>query len=87
MCQVVNFIIFLDKIIYLYLYRLSGHKDISDRLNESMYEVLDILSVYVFGRKPDHKSGERMINVDLNDESININSDQVEAIKKMKQVN
>lgn len=52
-----------------------------------MYEVLDVLTMYAFGRKPDHKNGEHMINVDLNEENININSDQEEAIKKMKQVN
>lgn len=51
-----------------------------------MYEVLDILSVYVFGRKAEHKNGEHMVNFDLNDESI-LDGDQQEAIKRMQQVN
>lgn len=51
-----------------------------------MYEVLDVLSVYVFGRKGEHKNGEHMIKFDPVDESIN-DTDQQEAIKKMQQVN
>lgn len=71
---------------WIYYFRLSGHKDIEERLNDNLYEVLDVLSVYVFGRKAEHKNGEHMVNFDLNDESI-LDSDQQEAIKKMQQVN
>jgi len=51
-----------------------------------MYDVLNILSIFVFGYKADPKNGEHMINYDANDECIKI-SDQQEAIKKMQQVN
>jgi G protein-coupled receptor kinase interacting protein 2 len=67
-------------------FRLSGHKDIEERLNDNLYEVLDVLSVYVYGRKAEHKNGEHMVNFDLNDDSI-LDSDQQDAIKKMQQVN
>lgn len=53
-----------------------------------MYEVLDVLSMYVFGRKAEHKNGQHMINFDPNDERVNDNdTDHQEAIKKMQQVN
>lgn len=71
---------------YMYFSRLSGYKDINERLNDSMYEVLDVLSVYVFGHKLKHKNGEYIINFDPNDENVK-DSDQQEAIKKMQQVN
>ncbi|VVC45781.1 Hypothetical protein CINCED_3A007521 [Cinara cedri] len=65
--------------------KLSGHKDINERLNDCMYEVLDVLSMYVFGRKPNHKNEEHMINLDPNDENVKDN-DQPEAVKKMQQL-
>uniref|UniRef100_A0A2S2PZ11 ARF GTPase-activating protein GIT2 n=1 Tax=Sipha flava TaxID=143950 RepID=A0A2S2PZ11_9HEMI len=65
--------------------KLSGHKDIEERLNDNLYEVLDVLSVYVYGRKAEHKNGEHMVNFDLNDDSI-LDSDQQDAIKKMQQL-
>lgn len=86
MCQVTSSIVFVIKIFYLYFFRLFGHKEINERLNESMYEVLDVLSMYVFGRKAEHKNGEHMINFNVNDEYVK-DGDQLEAIKKMKQVN
>lgn len=51
-----------------------------------MYEVLDVLSLYVFKRKADHTNGEHMIIFDPNDENIK-DSDQQDAIKKMQEVN
>ncbi|XP_060850866.1 ARF GTPase-activating protein GIT2 isoform X1 [Rhopalosiphum padi] len=66
--------------------KLSGHKDISDRLNDSMYEVLDVLSMYVFGRKAEHKNDVHMIPFDPNDECIKQEGDQQEAIQKMQQL-
>lgn len=86
MCQVIDLTVFVVEILYFYFFRLSGHKDINERLIESLYEVLDVLSVYVFGRKAEHKNGKHMINFDPNDERIN-NTDHQEAIKKMQQVN
>lgn len=86
MCQVVNLIVFLVKIIYEDIFRLSGYKDINERLNDSMYEVLDVLSVYVFGHKLEHKNGDHMINFDPNAEKLE-DSDQQEAIKKIQKVN
>lgn len=71
--------------LYLYFFRLSGHKDINERLNDSMYEVLDVISMYVSGRKADHKNGEHMVNINLFDDFIK-EGDQQEAIKKMQQV-
>jgi len=50
-----------------------------------MYEVLDVLSVYAFGYKFEHKDGDHMINFNPNDENVK-DSDQQEAIKKMQQV-
>lgn len=67
--------------------RLSGHKDINDRLNDSMYEVLDALSMYVFGRKTEHKNDVHMIPFDLNDEYLKQEGDHQEAVQKMQQVN
>lgn len=52
-----------------------------------MYEVLDVLSMYVFGRKAEHKNGVHMIPFDPNDECVKQESDQQGAIKKMQQVN
>lgn len=69
----------------LYFFRLSGHKEINERLNDSMYEVLDVLSMYVFGRKPNHKNGEHTINFDLSNESIKDDCYQ-EAVKMMQEV-
>lgn len=91
MCQVSNVIVFiqiLKFIIFFYFFfsRLSGHKDIDERLNDNLYEVLDVLSMYVFGRKAEHKNGEHMVNFDLNNESI-LDGDHQEAIKKMQLVN
>lgn len=86
MCQVIDLTRFVVEILYFYFARLSGHKDINERLIESMYEVLDVLSIYVFGRKAEHKNGEHMINFDQNDERVN-DTDNQEAIKKMQQVN
>lgn len=71
---------------FVYLSRLSGHKDINERLNDSMYEVLDVLSMYVFGRKAEHKNGEHMIHFDKNDNCVQ-DDDQQDAVKKMQQVN
>lgn len=51
-----------------------------------MYEVLDVLSMYVFSRKPNHKNGEHMINFDLVDDNVK-DEDQQEAVKKMQHVN
>jgi len=70
----------------MFFSRLSGYKEINERLNDSIYEVLDVLSVYVFGHKLEHKNGEHIINFDPNDEIVK-DSDQQEAIKKMQQVN
>lgn len=66
--------------------RLSGFKDVRDRLIDSLYEVLDVLSMYVFGRKLDHKNGEHLIDLDLNNENVNLINNQLEAVKKMEQV-
>lgn len=66
--------------------RLSGHKEINERLNDSMYEVLDVLTLYALGRKADHNNGDHMINFDASDECVK-DGDQQEAIKKMQQVN
>lgn len=52
-----------------------------------MYEVLDVLSVYVFNKKADHKNGEHMIIFDLNEEENIKDVDQKEAIKKIQEVN
>jgi len=52
-----------------------------------MYEVLDVLSMYVFGRKTEHKNEVLIIPFDPNDECIKQESDQQEAIQKMQQVN
>jgi len=52
-----------------------------------MYEVLDVLSMYVFGRKSEHKNGVLMIPFDPNDECVKQESDQQGAIQKMQQVN
>lgn len=52
-----------------------------------MYEVLDVLSVYVFKKKADHKNGEHMIIFDLNEEENIKDVDQKEAIKKIQEVN
>lgn len=51
-----------------------------------MYEVLDVLSMYVFKKKADHKNGEHMVIFDPNDENIK-DIDQQESIKKMQEVN
>lgn len=51
-----------------------------------MYEVLDVLSMYVFGRKPDHKNEEHTIYFNLNDEIVKDDSYQ-DAIKKIQEVN
>jgi len=51
-----------------------------------MYEVLDVLSMYVFGRKAEHKNGEHMIHFDKNDNCVQ-DDDQQDAVKKMQQVN
>lgn len=78
--------IFLNLKYYTYIFfRLSGHKDINERLNDSMYEVLDVISMYVSGRKADHKNGEHMVNINLFDDFVK-EGDQQEAIKKMQQV-
>ncbi|KAL4091738.1 hypothetical protein QTP88_026384 [Uroleucon formosanum] len=66
--------------------KLSGHKDINERLNDNMYEVLDVLSMYVFGRKAEHKNEVHMIPFDLNDECVKQESDQQQAIQKMQQL-
>lgn len=52
-----------------------------------MYEVLDALSMYVFGRKTEHKNDVHMIPFDLNDEYLKQEGDQQEATQKMQQVN
>lgn len=52
-----------------------------------MYEVLDALSMYVFGHKTEHKNDVNMIPFDLNDEYLKQEGDQQEAIQKMQQVN
>jgi len=52
-----------------------------------MYEVLDVLSMYVFGRKAEHKNEVHMIPFDPNDECVKQESDQQQAIQKMQQVN
>lgn len=51
-----------------------------------MYEVLDVLSMYVFGRKTEHKNEVHMIPFDPNDECFKQESDQQEAVQKMQQV-
>ncbi|XP_050437119.1 ARF GTPase-activating protein GIT2 isoform X2 [Adelges cooleyi] len=65
--------------------KLAGHKEINERLNNSLYEVLDSLSMYVFGRKPDHKNGEHMIAIDCTDENT-MDENYQEGIKKMQQL-
>lgn len=50
-----------------------------------MYEVLDVISMYVSGRKADHKNGEHVVNIDPFE--FVKDGDQQEAIKKMQQVN
>jgi len=52
-----------------------------------MYEVLDALSMYVFGRKTEHKNDVHMIPFDLNDEYLKQEGDHQEAVQKMQQVN
>lgn len=52
-----------------------------------MYEVLDALSMYVFGRKTEHKNDVHMIPFDPNDEYLKQEGDQQEAVQKMQQVN
>lgn len=70
----------------MYIFRLSGFADIRDRLIDSVNEVLDVLSIYVFGRKLDHKNDQHIIDLDLNNENVNLINDQLEAVKKMEQV-
>lgn len=50
-----------------------------------MYEVLDVISMYAFGRKADHKNGEHMVNIDSFYDFVK-DGDQQGAIKKMQQV-
>lgn len=50
-----------------------------------MYEVLDVISMYVSGHKADHKNGEHVVNIDPFADFTK-DSDQQEAIKKMQQV-
>ncbi|XP_050533134.1 ARF GTPase-activating protein GIT2 [Daktulosphaira vitifoliae] len=65
--------------------KLAGHKDINERLNNSLYEVLDALYLYVLGKKPDHKNGEHMIIINADDDGQKIENYQ-EGIKKMQQL-
>lgn len=50
-----------------------------------MYEVLDVISTYVSGRKADHKNGEHIVNINSFNDFVK-DGDQLEAIKKMQQV-
>lgn len=87
MCaKLVNVLFFVENKLLVYLSRLAGHKDINERLNDSMYEVLDVLSMYVFERKAVHKNGEHLINFDQYNNSVQ-DGDQQDAVKKMQQVN
>ena len=45
----------------MFLFRLAGHLDLSERLIECMYEVTDRLTYFLCNRKPDHKNGEHLI--------------------------
>lgn len=64
---------------------MAGHKEINERLNNSLYEVLDALCMYVFGKKPNHKNGEHMIPINTDNDGLEIENYQ-EGIKKMQQV-
>lgn len=48
-------------------FRLSGHKDLGDRLVECMYELTDRLAYYLCSRKPDHQIGQHYIVPELSD--------------------
>jgi len=47
--------------------RLSGHKDLGDRLVECMYELTDRLAYYLCLRRPDHQIGQHYIVPELSD--------------------
>ncbi|GFG32134.1 hypothetical protein Cfor_06897 [Coptotermes formosanus] len=47
--------------------RLSGHKDLGDRLVECMYELTDRLAYYLCSRKPDHQIGQHYIVPEMSD--------------------
>jgi hypothetical protein len=48
-------------------FRLSGHKDLGDRLVECMYELTDRLAYYLCSRRPDHQIGQHYIVPELSD--------------------
>lgn len=48
-------------------FRLSGHKDLGDRLVECMYELTDRLAYYLCLRRPDHQIGQHYIVPELSD--------------------
>jgi len=66
-------------------FRLSGHRDLGDRLIECMYELTDRLAYYLCSRKPDHQIGQHYIIPEMSD-----SLDQTEfakaAKKKLQQV-
>ncbi|XP_033610986.1 ARF GTPase-activating protein GIT2 isoform X2 [Cryptotermes secundus] len=59
--------------------RLSGHKDLGDRLVECMYELTDRLAYYLCSRKPDHQIGQHYIIPEMSD-----SLDQTELAKVAK---
>lgn len=70
---------------FSYYFRLSGHKDLGDRLVECMYELTDRLAYYLCSRKPDHQIGQHYIVPEMSD-TLDLTEFAKAAKKKLQQV-
>lgn len=48
-------------------YRISGHRDVSQRLTELLYEVPDRLTYFLCRRRPDHANGQHFLVPEIAD--------------------
>lgn len=64
-----------------YFARCAGHMDLAERIIECLYEVTDRLSFFVYGRKPEHRTGQHLI---LPEKSNSIEIAEISQEAKMK---
>ncbi|KDR18062.1 ARF GTPase-activating protein GIT2 [Zootermopsis nevadensis] len=65
--------------------RLSGHRNLSDRLVECAYELTDRFAYYLCSRKPDHQIGQHYIVPEMSD-SLDLTEFAKDAKKKLQQL-
>lgn len=69
----------------LFFIRCAGHMELAERIIECLYEVTDRLSFFVYGHKPDHRSGQHLILPEKSN-SMDVTEISQEAKLKLQQV-